>query len=77
MSLMENYLPECEKMFSDFKKADHIIDFHVSERFFVSLWELNLEVTRWKWAIFTLSLWDSVFLYWLSFFAAPTPAPAP
>ena len=31
---MENYLPECEKMFSDFRKAHYIIDFHVSERFF-------------------------------------------
>ena len=51
---MENYLPECEKMFSSFRKAYYIIDFHVSERFFISLWELNLEVTRWKWTIFTL-----------------------
>ena len=34
MSLMENYLPECEKMFSNVRKAHYIIDFHVSERFF-------------------------------------------
>lgn len=27
-------MPECEKMFSDFRKAHYIIDFHVSERFF-------------------------------------------
>ena len=34
---MENYLPECEKMFSSFRKAYYIIDFHVSERFFFYL----------------------------------------